>query len=100
MVLSERVEEEADDLQSVNSVDALEELQNEQTWPTEEEMADAPALNGSVGERIPDAVEGTTPRLKRVPKGTSQYQAAWIIESDESDVDEEEGMEQDGASYI
>lgn len=45
-------------------------MEGEQTWPTEEEIA--------------EAEKHTAPktRTKRVPKGTSEYQAAWIIESD------------------
>ncbi|CAG8432701.1 5683_t:CDS:10 [Diversispora eburnea] len=51
-------------------------MENEQTWPTEEEMAGY--------EDIPDAPLGTTPNkiVKRVPKGTSTYQAAWIVDSE------------------
>ncbi|XP_054273020.1 pre-rRNA-processing protein TSR1 homolog [Macrosteles quadrilineatus] len=55
----------------------------EQTWPTEEEMAEAE-------ERIK--------LVKRVPAGMSDYQAAWIPECDaeemESDDDEEESEEE------
>ena len=47
---------------------------------------------------LPDAKPGTTPKriVKRVPKGTSAYQAAWIVDSDEEyseeDDDEDETM--------
>ena len=44
---------------------------------------------------IPDALPGTTPKkiVKRVPKGTSSYQAAWIIDSgsDDEDYTDEDG---------
>ncbi|KAF8070811.1 ribosome biogenesis protein tsr1 [Lyophyllum atratum] len=82
-VLAEADEEEADSLVSSNDPD---DLANEQTWPTEEEM------NGGVESAhssLPDADKGTTPKaVKRIPKGMSAYQASWII--DESD-DEDEG---------
>ena len=45
-------------------------MEGEQTWPTEEELAEAEKLTA------PKA------RTKRVPKGTSDYQAAWIVDSD------------------
>ena len=82
-LLAERTPDDADSLVSTNEPDTM---ANEQTWPTEEEMADAPANNGAV---IPDAPAGTTPkRIKRVPKGTSEYQAAWILDDDDEDGDD------------
>lgn len=75
--------ENADSLVSSNDPD---DMANEQTWPTEEEMGGA--RDGlAVGGVIPDASQGTTPKaVKRVPQGTSEYQAAWIVdESDEED---------------
>ncbi|KAL5014762.1 hypothetical protein ScPMuIL_009032 [Solemya velum] len=45
-------------------------MDGEQTWPTEEELAQA---EEDAKKKIP----------KRVPKGTSEYQAAWIVDSDE-----------------
>ena len=39
-----------------------------QTWPTEEELAEAKAQRKKI--------------VKRVPKGTSEYQAAWIPDED------------------
>ena len=41
----------------------------EQTWPTEEEMMEAEK----------EAKEKTK-RVIKVPKGTSEYQAAWIMD--------------------
>lgn len=41
----------------------------EQTWPTEEELAEA-------------AVKIKKKIVKIVPKGTSEYQAAWIPDED------------------
>jgi len=40
----------------------------EQTWPTEEEIAEAEA-----GYK-----EKKKKKIKRIPKGMSEYQAAWI----------------------
>jgi len=43
---------------------------------------------------LPDAKTGTTPkRIKKIPKGMSEYQAAWIVDSDEEDG---EGDHEDG----
>lgn len=42
-------------------------MDGEQTWPTEEEMAEA---------------EEHIKRVKRVPAGMSDYQAAWIPDCD------------------
>lgn len=55
-------------------------MEGEQTWPTEEELAEA---NAEAKER----------KLKRVPKGTSAYQAAWIVDSDN---EQEEDAESSG----
>ena len=74
--------EDADSLVSSNDPD---DMQNEQTWPTEEEMQDD-SPRDLTGEIIPEGAPGTTPRaIQRVPKGTSAYQAAWIINEDEED---------------
>ncbi|KAJ4483960.1 hypothetical protein J3R30DRAFT_3732035 [Lentinula aciculospora] len=82
-LLAEPTPSEADSLVSTNPTDAEEELQREQTWPTDEEM------RGS-----------TTPkRIKRIPKGMSEYQAAWIVDSDSEgdDGENEEDVESDVA---
>ena len=36
------------------------------------------------------AYHATKKVVHRVPKGTSEYQAAWIVESDQEDEDEDE----------
>lgn len=90
--------EEADDLASTNIPDEEDLFNVEQTWPTEEEMkGDRKRGQGGEGEMLPPALPGTTPRrLKKVPKGTSTYQAAWIIdEEEEGDEDYEEEMEEE-----
>jgi hypothetical protein len=87
MVLAERHPSDADSLVSTNVPD---DLANEQTWPTEEEMQGS---NHDGASAVPDAQKGTTPkRVKRIPKGWSEYQAAWIID-DESEGEEGEGEE-------
>lgn len=53
-------------LQSENTPDPMD---AEQTWPTEEEIAEAQA-------------ETNRKIVKKVPKGTSEYQAAWIPDED------------------
>ncbi|EPQ57123.1 DUF663-domain-containing protein [Gloeophyllum trabeum ATCC 11539] len=89
-VLAEPDPEEADSLVSSNDPD---DLANEQTWPTEEEMK-GHADSVQDGNEIPDAKAGTTPRkVKRVPKGWSDYQAAWIVDDDDEEGDGEEGSE-------
>ncbi|KAK1260680.1 hypothetical protein QJS04_geneDACA019044 [Acorus gramineus] len=61
-------------------------LSGEQTWPTEEEMADADSIN-----------KRKMLKKKTVPRGTSDYQAAWIVEDSDgdhsgTDEDEPDGM--------
>ncbi|KAL9557881.1 hypothetical protein MBANPS3_001190 [Mucor bainieri] len=77
--------EEQDDLIAENEPDFME---NEQTWPTEEELAEADAR-----VRRMRNLDGEEHTKKRVPKGTSSYQAAWIFDDDDaeySDVDEDD----------
>ena len=86
-------EDDADDLQSTNVPDDGDALLAEQTWPTEEEMESASATSRQRGdgEMLPPAFPGTTPkRLKKVPAGTSAYQAAWILDDDEDDAEVED----------
>ncbi|KAL6524936.1 hypothetical protein OROMI_030529 [Orobanche minor] len=61
-------------------------LSGEQTWPTEAEMAEADKIHKD--KRM---------KKKRLPRGISEYQAAWIV--DDSDVDyadSDEGGDDDG----
>src|ERR1700744_1175319 len=93
-VLSERVESSADSLVSTN-VPA--EMNNEQTWPTEEEMQGADIVD--TGRQLPEATAGTTPKsIKRVPRGTSAYQAAWIVDEEGSDDDDKADKSEDELS--
>ncbi|KZP34405.1 ribosome biogenesis protein tsr1 [Athelia psychrophila] len=97
IVLAEADPADADSLVSSNDPD---DLANEQTWPTEEEMREAGPVAG--GE-LPDAATGTTPKtVRRIPKGMSEYQAAWIIdEEEEGHGDGEDGEDEDagGSEY-
>ena len=77
----------ADSLISSNDPD---DLANEQTWPTEDEMNEA----GPEQDEIPEAVNGTTPKaVRRIPKGMSEYQAAWIIDDGDDGDGDEDGKE-------
>jgi len=85
-ILSERNASSADSLVSTNVPD---DMANEQTWPTEEEMSSAVTHSEATIDAVPDASKGTTPkRIKRIPRGMSEYQASWIV--DESDEESED----------
>ncbi|OAY22597.2 hypothetical protein MANES_18G005500v8 [Manihot esculenta] len=58
-------------------------LAGEQTWPTEAEMAEA---DKNRKQRRPK---------KRIPRGTSEYQAAWIVD-DTDEEDSDSGSDDDG----
>ncbi|XP_061682493.1 pre-rRNA-processing protein TSR1 homolog [Syngnathoides biaculeatus] len=58
-------------------------MDGEQTWPTESELLEAEEAR-------------KTKRVIKVPKGTSDYQAAWIVDDDnENDLDEETSEDDD-----
>eukprot|EP00088_Acartia_fossae_P067217 TRINITY_DN837_c0_g1_i1.p1 TRINITY_DN837_c0_g1~~TRINITY_DN837_c0_g1_i1.p1 ORF type:complete len:793 (-),score=239.64 TRINITY_DN837_c0_g1_i1:73-2451(-) len=59
-------DEGQEDLETENAPDGMD---GEQTWPTEEELQ--------------EAEQNALKKTKRVPKGTSEYQAAWILEEEE-----------------
>nr|GAT58050.1 predicted protein [Mycena chlorophos] len=84
--------EAGDDADSLISTNDPDDMANEQTWPTEEEMQGAAgALNEPA---IPDAKHGTTLRaVRRVPKGMSEYQAAWIVDESDDDGEPHSGSE-------
>ncbi|KAI8916941.1 hypothetical protein DFJ77DRAFT_325864 [Powellomyces hirtus] len=91
-VLDVPVPELQDSLVAENEVNPME---GEQTWPTEEELQEAEERLQRLG-----AGSKTEPpkKPKRVPKGTSAYQAAWIVdenddEEDEDDVDDDDDDE-------
>lgn len=92
-------EPSADDADSLVSTNVPDDLENEQTWPTEEEM-NGGQHDVNQDHSIPDAMPGTTPKtIKRIPKGMSEYQAAWIV--DESDGEDEDGEDDaDGEGMV
>ncbi|XP_074119979.1 pre-rRNA-processing protein TSR1 homolog [Sminthopsis crassicaudata] len=59
-------------------------MEGEQTWPTEEELNEAKAL-----------LKEKAKVVKKVPKGTSSYQAEWIVDEEGSSSEEEEEEEED-----
>ncbi|XP_624169.3 pre-rRNA-processing protein TSR1 homolog [Apis mellifera] len=61
--------------ESLESENILNPMDAEQTWPTEEELTQAKA---NQKRKI----------LKKVPKGTSEYQAAWIPDEDGEELSE------------
>jgi len=73
----------ADSLVSTNDPD---DLANEQTWPTEEEMQGA----DDVSQSLPDSGQPKKIR-KRIPKGMSEYQASWILDEEEDEDEDEDG---------
>lgn len=75
MKLLEEPDQNQQSLVSENDPDPME---GEQTWPTEEELLDA------------EKSKHKKQMLKNVPKGTSTYQAAWIIDSDEGEISSDE----------
>ncbi|PWN25208.1 DUF663-domain-containing protein [Jaminaea rosea] len=81
VILDERDDEEADDLQSENTVSEGLNGMQEQTWPTEEEMAQGEA------------------RQRQAEKEEDKYKTRWLIEEsdgeeggDDSDEEENAGM--------
>ncbi|MCO5562342.1 hypothetical protein L7F22_015968 [Adiantum nelumboides] len=110
-LLDSRDEEFADDLVSENEVD---DLANEQTWPTEEEMKGhlnfsrdgEDELDQDSKDMPPPAAPGTTPfKIEKNGKGKSKgkgegilsdkYKAAWIVESDDEHQDDEDNLDDD-----
>lgn len=59
-------------------------MEGEQTWPTEEELKEAE-----------DSLQEMKKVVRKVPKGTSEYQAAWILDDDEKSGSEEDMSDED-----
>ncbi|CCO30377.1 Ribosome biogenesis protein tsr1 homolog [Rhizoctonia solani AG-1 IB] len=85
-ILAERQSSDADSLTSTNRPD---EMANEQTWPTAEELAEGEAREAKA---LTMSVPAKKSKIKRVPRGTSTYQAAWIVD----DADDEDDYDEDG----
>eukprot|EP00771_Trimastix_marina_P000147 gnl/Trimastix_PCT/1155.p1 GENE.gnl/Trimastix_PCT/1155~~gnl/Trimastix_PCT/1155.p1 ORF type:complete len:877 (+),score=264.80 gnl/Trimastix_PCT/1155:36-2666(+) len=70
--------------------------EDEQTWPTDEEIAEAdPVKNRLFSIRQEAEVRAAEQRVKQLPPGTSSYQAAWIPDDDDLS-GEESGEEGEG----
>lgn len=69
--------------QDLDSTVPLDPLAGEQTWPTDEEIAAARAetLDGAGPAELEAPAAAPGARLVRVPKGTSPYQARWIVDA-------------------
>ncbi|KAI8905054.1 hypothetical protein EDD86DRAFT_212143 [Gorgonomyces haynaldii] len=90
--LLEQPDENQDDLVSENEPNPLD---AEQTWPTEDEIMEAEErVRDQEHMQVEEPFEGPVHK-KRVPKGTSSYQAAWIVDdvSDEEVSSDEEMTE-------
>ena len=68
-----------DDMISENEPDMMD---GEQTWPTAEELQEAELASSSIGDNagLANKKKG---RMMKVPKGTSEYQASWILDNGE-----------------
>lgn len=62
-------------------------MEGEQTWPTPEEMVAAEAQNPKK-------------KTKKVPKGTSEYQSAWILDSEDEDEAEISDEDDDDDEFV
>ncbi|XP_037631809.1 pre-rRNA-processing protein TSR1 homolog [Sebastes umbrosus] len=70
--------------ESLHAEAEVDPMDGEQTWPTETEILEAEEARKSK-------------RVMKVPKGTSEYQASWIVDDDEEngEIDEESSEEDD-----
>lgn len=75
-------------LKSENDVDLM---NGEQTWPYQEEM------DGKTEEDMEEengSIDTDADKKKRVPKGTSEYQAAWIKDDGEHDLEDDDDSDE------
>ncbi|KAI9503688.1 ribosome biogenesis protein tsr1 [Coemansia spiralis] len=84
MVIDQPNPDIQDSLVEANEPD---QLNNEQTWPEEEEMASWQKQMDKMEEEEEQmlAAKSKGERIIRVPKGTSSYQAAWILANEEGE---------------
>ncbi|XP_066551514.1 pre-rRNA-processing protein TSR1 homolog [Amia ocellicauda] len=66
--------------ESLQAEAELDPMDGEQTWPTESELQEA---------------EERQKRVRKVPKGTSDYQASWILEVNEGEEEEQESSDEE-----
>ena len=77
-------------------------MEGEQTWPTEEELQEAEGIKYKdflkpfilLAAHRETAHSNKDKINKTVPKGTSDYQASWIVDSEDEKEEEEEMVEQ------
>lgn len=67
-------------MESLESQNEPDPMEGEQTWPTEEEIKESEINLRNMMKK----------RTRKVPKGTSSYQAAWIVDSDQEEEDDDE----------
>jgi len=71
-------------------------------WPAPGDLAAADAALAVAAEAEAAAAAATAARMKRLPPGTSEYQAAWLdadgLRGDEEDEEEEEGEEEEATA--
>jgi len=79
MVETREVDKATDERQDLDMENVPDCMEGEQTWPTEEEMMAAEQSRVGV--------------VRKVPKGTSDYQACWIQEEEEKDDGDESDSE-------
>ncbi|UZJ55097.1 hypothetical protein CBS101457_004417 [Exobasidium rhododendri] len=101
-LLDEHDDDLADELISENSVNDLE---NEQTWPTQEELEQGEVNRTKQIADLPPALPGTTPKSitkDKTKKKDLRYDANWIKEMEDFDeVDEDsEGGQEEGSSVM
>lgn len=87
--------------ESLESEAQYDEMNAEQTWPTEQELKDGEyklvfVISVSESHNVNLSKAEVKHVKKKVPKGTSDYQAAWILDSDEEEeTDEEDDDDED-----
>lgn len=97
-VLDTPLPDQQESLVAENEIDPME---GEQTWPTDEEIQEAECNTLVHAHLVVNFQKGPQKKTKRVPKGTSAYQAAWILDSDEGsghesfEEDEEHAFDED-----
>lgn len=73
--------------QSLISEAEVDPMEGEQTWPTEEELAEADEAAALLAKEVDEEENKVS---KKVPKGMSEYQASWIVDEDEEHEDEDD----------
>lgn len=90
-----------DKQEDLNVEAATDGLAGEQTWPTEEELAQAGQYNdrdgGGVNEMDEETCETHPREEKSLPQGWSGYQAEWMTEAGSADGEDMESSDEGGA---